>query len=70
QIMDDIMADRRAVLFDGKDTDKPTPLPVRQQTHKELAALVEAIEERKGKRAEELISDHQMRTLATGNIWQ
>jgi DNA-binding GntR family transcriptional regulator len=68
--MDDIIADRREVLFDGKDTDKPTPLPVRQQTHKELAALVEAIEERKGKRAEELISDHLMRTLATVNIWQ
>jgi DNA-binding FadR family transcriptional regulator len=70
QIMDDIVADRRAVLFDGKDTDKPTPRPVRQQTHKELSAIVEAIAERKGKRAEELIADHLMRTLATINIWQ
>src|SRR3990170_3230209 len=45
QIMDDIVADRRAVLFDGKDTDKPTPRPVRQQTHKELSAIVDAISE-------------------------
>jgi len=70
QIMDDIVADRRAVLFDGKDTDKPTPLPVRRQTHKELAAIVDAISERKAKLAEELTSDHLMRTLATINIWQ
>jgi DNA-binding FadR family transcriptional regulator len=70
QIMDDIVADRRAVLFDGKDTDKPTPLPVRRQTHKELAAIVKAIAEHKPKLAEELTSDHLMRTLATINIWQ
>jgi DNA-binding FadR family transcriptional regulator len=70
QIMDDIVTDRRTVLFDGKDTDKPAPMPVRQQTHKELAAVVNAIAERKAKRAEELISDHLMRTLATINIWQ
>lgn len=70
QIMDDIVSDRRAVLFDGKDTDKPAPLPVRQQTHKELAAIVQAIADKKAKRAEELIADHLMRTLATINIWQ
>lgn len=70
QIMDDVVADRRAVLFDGKDTDKPTPYPVRRQTHKELAAIVNAIAERKAKLAEELTSDHLMRTLATINIWQ
>jgi DNA-binding FadR family transcriptional regulator len=70
QIMESILADRRAVLFDGKDTDRPAPLPVREQTHKELSALVNAISERNGKRAEALISDHLMRTLATINIWQ
>jgi DNA-binding GntR family transcriptional regulator len=58
------------VLFDGKDTSKPTPAAVRQQTFKELAAIVDAIAARKGKRAEELTSDHLMRTLATINIWQ
>ena len=70
QIMDDIVDDRRAVLFDGKETDKPAPLPVRQQTHKDLGAVVDAIAARKAKRAEELISDHLMRMLATVNIWQ
>ena len=70
QIMDDIISDRRAVLFDGKDTDKPAPQSVRQQTFKELSAVVTAIADRKAKRAEELISDHLVRTLATINIWQ
>lgn len=70
QIMTSILDDRRAVLFDGHDTDKPAPLPVRQQTHKDLSAIVDAIAERNGKRAEDLVSDHLMRTLATINIWQ
>ena len=46
------------------------PTPVRQQTHKDLKAIVDAIAARNGKRAEELVSDHLMRTLATINIWQ
>ncbi len=70
QIMASILDDRRAVLFDGHDTDKPAPVPVRRQTHKDLAAIVDAIAARNGKRAEELVSDHLMRTLATINIWQ
>lgn len=70
QIMDNILADRRAVLFDGKDTEKPAPLPVRQQTWKELSAIVDAIASRDAKRAQALVSDHLMRTLATINIWQ
>ena len=47
QIIDGIVADRRAVLFDGHDVDRPTPRAVRRQTHKELAAIVEAIAARK-----------------------
>jgi GntR family transcriptional regulator, transcriptional repressor for pyruvate dehydrogenase complex len=43
---------------------------VRKQTHKDLKMIVVAIAERNGKRAEELVSDHLMRTLATINIWQ
>jgi GntR family transcriptional regulator, transcriptional repressor for pyruvate dehydrogenase complex len=70
QIMESILEDRRAVLFDGKDTEKPAPLPVRQQTHKELAAIVEAISDRNAREAEALTADHLMRTLATINIWQ
>lgn len=70
QIMDGIIADRRAVAFDGKETDKPAPLPVREQTHKDLEAIVTAIAERKAARAEQLTSDHLMRILGTVNIWQ
>ncbi|WP_442580630.1 FadR/GntR family transcriptional regulator [Mesorhizobium sp. ASY16-5R] len=70
QIMASILDDRRAVLFDGHDTDKPAPDAVRRQTHKDLKAIVDAIDARNAKRAEELVSDHLMRTLATINIWQ
>jgi DNA-binding FadR family transcriptional regulator len=70
QIMTSIVADRRAVVFDGKDTDQAAPLPVRQQTHKELSEIVKAITERKPKLAQKLTSDHLMRMLATINIWQ
>ncbi len=70
QIMSSILDDRRAVLFDGHDTDKPAPEPVKHQTHKDLKAIVDAIADRNAKRAEELVSDHLMRTLATINIWQ
>ncbi len=70
QIMASILDDRRAVLFDGHDTDKPAPDPVKQQTHKDLRAIVDAIAERNAKRAEDLVADHLMRTLATINIWQ
>lgn len=70
QIMESILDDRRAVLFDGHDTDKPTPEPVKQQTHKDLKAIVDAIASRNAERAENLVSDHLLRTLATINIWQ
>lgn len=70
QVMNSILDDRRAVQFDGRDTDKPAPDAVRRQTHKDLKLIVDAIAERNGKRAEELVSDHLMRTLATINIWQ
>ncbi|WP_291830420.1 FCD domain-containing protein, partial [Bosea sp. (in: a-proteobacteria)] len=70
QIMGSILDDRRAVLFDGHDTDKPAPAAVKHQTHKDLKAIVDAIADRNAKRAEELVADHLMRTLATINIWQ
>jgi GntR family transcriptional repressor for pyruvate dehydrogenase complex len=70
QIMNSILDDRRAVLFDGRDTDKPAPEPVRKQTHKDLQLIVDAIALGDAARAEELVSDHLMRTLATVNIWQ
>ena len=70
QVMALILDDRRAVLFDGRDTDKPAPDLVRQQTHRELRAIVDVIADRNAKRAEKLVSDHLLRTLATINIWQ
>ena len=70
QIMGSILDDRRAVLFDGHDTDKPAPAAVKHQTHKDLKSIVDAIAERNAKRAEELVADPLMRTLATINIWQ
>jgi len=70
QIMENILADRRAVRFDGKDIDKPTPEPVRRQTHKELLAIVDSIGAGNARKAEELTADHLMRMLATVNIWQ
>lgn len=70
QIMASILDDRRTVLFDGHDTDKAAPSPVKQQSYKELKSIVDAIADRNGKRAEELVSNHLMRTLATINIWQ
>ena len=70
QIMDNILADRRAVVFDGKDTDKPAPRAVRDQTCRELCAIVDAIASRNAKQAHALVADHLMRTLATINIWQ
>lgn len=70
QIMASILDDRRTVLFDGHDTDKPAPSPVKQQSYKDLKSIVDAIADRNGNRAEELVSNHLMRALATINIWQ
>jgi DNA-binding FadR family transcriptional regulator len=70
QIMSSILADRRAVVFDGKDTQQSAPLPVRQQTHDELAGIVNAISHRKAKLAQKLTNDHLVRMMATINIWQ
>jgi len=70
QIMASILADRRAVLFDGRGTSKPAPDAVKQQTCADLGEIVDAISMRDSKRAEELVSDLLMRMLATINIWQ
>ncbi len=70
QIMTSILDDRRAVLFDGRNTDIPAPSAVKQQTVMGLSAIVDAISEREAKRAEQLVSDHLMQMWATINIWQ
>jgi DNA-binding FadR family transcriptional regulator len=68
QTMDMIIAVRRAVSFDGRDWERPTPTAVRRQTHKDLSAIVEALAVRDAKLAESLIDDHLTRTLAVINI--
>ena len=70
QIINSILEDRRAVLFDGRDTDKPAPDPVRRQTHKDLLAIVDAIAARDGKRAEAFVCGPLVRPRATMHIWQ
>ena len=41
-----------------------------RQYHEEFSAIIGAIAARKGDKAEQLVSDHLMRMLATINIWQ
>jgi DNA-binding FadR family transcriptional regulator len=70
QVMDNILADRREVDFDGQDVGRQPPAPVREQTHGELKAIVDAITARDAPRAERLVADHLTRMLATINIWR
>ena len=54
QIMESILADRRAVLFDGKDTDKPAPEPVRGRPTRNSPRSSRRSRTRNGKQAEAL----------------
>ena len=47
--------------------DAPCPLCAKGR---ELRVIADAIADRDGKRAEKLVSDHLLRTLATINIWR
>jgi len=68
QMMDAIIADRRAVSFDGRSMDKPASPAVRRQTYKDLSVIVDALAAHDAKLAESLVGDHLMRTLAVINI--
>ncbi len=70
QIMENIVADRRAVDFDGRDTVRPVPEPVRRQAHDDLKVIVEALRRRDGRSAEKAMRDHLLRTIATVNLYQ
>lgn len=70
QIVESIIADRRAVVFDGKDIMGPPPDGVRKQYYDEFSSIIGAIAEGKGDKAEQLVSDHLTRMLATIDIWQ
>jgi DNA-binding FadR family transcriptional regulator len=64
-----IVADRRAVRFDGRGTDTDVPQPVREQAHLDLSQIVGAIRARRATRAERLMKDHLLRIAATVNIY-
>jgi DNA-binding GntR family transcriptional regulator len=59
----------------GQRTDATRPLEPRVTRRSMVGAsqnvpIVDAIADRNGKRAEKLVSDHLLRTLATINIWR
>jgi DNA-binding FadR family transcriptional regulator len=68
QVFATVLTDRREVQFDGRGIERPAPLPVRQQTHGDLAEVVDALEARDARRAERLIGDYLTRMLAIINI--
>lgn len=68
QLFATVVTDRREVHFDGRDIERPAPLPVRKQTHADLAELVDALEARDARRAERVIADYLTRILAVINI--
>lgn len=69
QVFDNIVTDRRAVQFDGRETSREVPLPVREQTFNDLKSIVEAVRRRDAKAAEGVMRDYLLRTLATVNIY-
>ena len=70
QIMGSILDDRRAVLFDGQDTDKPAPDRCASRPTRTSRRSSTPSPSATPSCAEGLVSDHLMRTLATINIWQ
>lgn len=69
QVFEEIVKDRRAVRFDGRDTGRAVPEPVRTQTASDLAHIVRALQRRDGPAAEQAMHDHLLRTLATVNLY-
>ncbi|MEQ8968331.1 MAG: GntR family transcriptional regulator [Azospirillaceae bacterium] len=69
QVFEEIVKDRRAVRYDGRNTALPAPEPVRAQTVKDLSVIVDALEARDGATAEKAMHDHLLRMLATVNLY-
>ena len=69
QVFEEIVKDRRAVRFDGRNTARPVPELVRAQTAKDLAHIVKALQRRDGPAAEQAMHDHLLRMLATVNLY-
>lgn len=69
QVFQEIVKDRRAVRYDGRNTAVPVPELVRRQTCKDLSQIARALQRRDGAAAEKLMHDHLLRTLATVNLY-
>jgi GntR family transcriptional regulator, transcriptional repressor for pyruvate dehydrogenase complex len=69
QVFDNIVTDRRAVLFDGRETSREVPQPVKQQAYGDLKAIIEAVRRRDARASEGVMRDYLLRTLATVNIY-
>lgn len=69
QVFEEIVKDRRAVRFDGRNTGGPVPEQVRDQTCHDLALIVRALQRRDGAAAEKIMHDHLLRMLATVNLY-
>lgn len=70
QIFDNVIADRRAVKYDGQHSlHSPVNEIVRAQTVRELTRLVDALQARKGKLAQKLATDYFTRILASLSVY-
>lgn len=70
QLFDIVVADRRAVAFDGRSTANPVAEPVRRQAYDDLKPIIAAIRRRNARAAERAMRDHLLRMLATVNLYQ
>ncbi|ADU72230.1 FadR/GntR family transcriptional regulator [Pantoea sp. At-9b] len=70
QIFDNVIADRRAVQYDGQHSlHSAVSDIVREQTLRELTPLVEALEARDGKLAQKRADDYFTRILASLSVY-
>lgn len=70
QVFDAVVSDRRAVQYDGRTSlNGPVGAIVREQTLRELAAIVDALQARDGKAATSLAYDYFARILASLSVY-
>ncbi|CAN7557600.1 MULTISPECIES: FadR/GntR family transcriptional regulator [unclassified Variovorax] len=70
QVFDAVVADRRAVQYDGRSSlNGPVGAIVREQTLRELTTIVDALEARDAKAATRLADDYFTRILASLSVY-
>lgn len=70
QVFDVIVANRRAVQYDGRSSlNSPVGATVREQTLRELTTIVDALESRDAKAATRLADDYFTRILASLSVY-